>query len=94
MTRSPTTALETLTGRGAASIFWSGERGGDAPGAAAEACFRLVFGLGRSLLEDEEIDAGGDEDEDQEPAQDGFGDAHRPPPYISEQKDAFRRWDI
>ena len=60
--------FDLLVGRG----FGGGRRGGGGSG--------LAGGLGRAFIEDEEIDAGGDQDQDQESAQDGLRNAHQPPP--------------
>ncbi len=76
-------ALATLTGSGAASTFWSGAGGGAPSGGLRCGVFRLIPRFGGGLVEDEEIEAGGGQNEDQKTTQGGLGDAHRPPPNLS-----------
>jgi len=74
--------------RGGLDLLVGGGGGGRA-GRGAGGRSRLVFRLGRGFVEDEEVDACGDEGENKESPKDGFGNAHQPPPCISKHKDAF-----
>ena len=59
-----------------------GGGGGAFAGGLGRSVFRLIFRFGGGLVEDEKICAGGGQNEDQKTTQDGFGNAHRPPPNL------------